>query len=532
MISSLPDKNRNVIPRWRAFKVAAALDELRSSLTRQRSTGWLMPSHAFERNLRAWRNSKSLSNAAELVLSSVVSGRGDEVADAAAYLLNEKISAVPALKTLARRIQSNSTNDSETPEIPNVRAQREFTKFEPRNAIGWTDLALAHFSIGNERKAQRELEVALRLAPENRHVLRAAACFFANTGHPDEANYLLNRSSRTYHDPWLSAAEIATATLAGRRSKLARKARESVLRSDFGARDSAELASAIATLELENGNTKQSRKLFKVSLEDPTENAIAQAQWATEHRHLSLPVNPAHFKEPLAFESIARNAYALDDWSGCVDALENWSKDQPFLAQPYIVGSFVASEFMDKPARSLNFTRSGIKIHPNDVTLHNNAAVSYARLKMFGEASDSLARAYALSDKANVAEQALLKATAGLLSFRKGNAEAGRKAYWDAIIKAVDAKNRRLARRAYLHLMHEEVLYNPLVADVARNALEPLQKLAKGTTFEKEFRAVTHRIDFLAETIMADRRSQPTELLSSERNLELVLNELTSPENS
>ena len=40
-----------------------------------------------------------------------------------------------------------------------------------------------------------------------------------------------------------------------------------------------ELASALATVEFSENNLRQSKKLIKLSLKEPTENSIAQAIW-------------------------------------------------------------------------------------------------------------------------------------------------------------------------------------------------------------------------------------------------------------
>jgi len=116
--------------------------------------------------------------------------------------------------------------------------------------------------------------------------LRSAACYYTVTGDPERANALLNQSARTPIDPWLAAAEIATATAAFRDSKVAKRAWNSVVHGDFHPTHVSELASAVGTLELKHGNEKRSKKLFRTSLENPNENAVAQAQWVVEHKNI------------------------------------------------------------------------------------------------------------------------------------------------------------------------------------------------------------------------------------------------------
>ena len=50
-----------------------------------------------------------------------------------------------------------------------------------------------------------------------------------------------------------------------------------------------ELASAVATLELNSSNIKRSKRLFDLSLRSPTENSIAQVAWASrQNRSINL----------------------------------------------------------------------------------------------------------------------------------------------------------------------------------------------------------------------------------------------------
>ena len=46
--------------------------------------------------------------------------------------------------------------------------------------------------------------------------------------------------------------------------------------------DVSELISELATLDLQSGRDKRSRQLFVRALVDPTENSLAQAEWALQ----------------------------------------------------------------------------------------------------------------------------------------------------------------------------------------------------------------------------------------------------------
>jgi hypothetical protein len=80
-------------------------------------------------------------------------------------------------------------------------------------------------------------------------------------------------------DPWLLAAEVAVASVAGRRPMFVRQGRKVLESGRLPALQTAKLASAIATLEMTAGDTRSARRLFRESLVDPTDNSLAQAGW-------------------------------------------------------------------------------------------------------------------------------------------------------------------------------------------------------------------------------------------------------------
>src|SRR5207249_126382 len=84
-------------------------------------------------------------------------------------------------------------------------------------------------------------------------------------------------------DPWLVAAEVAVSPLAGRTSRLIKHGRRLLESHQFEPIAVSELASAIGTEDLAAGSVRRARQLFGSSLNDPTENAVAQAEWASRH---------------------------------------------------------------------------------------------------------------------------------------------------------------------------------------------------------------------------------------------------------
>ncbi len=340
----------------------------------------------------------------------------------------------------------------------------------------------------------------MKLSPDNRHVLRSAACYYIHINDAEQANDVLKRASATAFDPWLKSAEIATAAAAERTSRNIKQAKDDVKRREYSDKDITELASAIATVELANGNATQSKKFFRASMADPTENAVAQAEWTVRNKKLYLEVSTANLAKPRAFEAIAIAAYARKRWAECTEALRYWMVDQPFSIQPALIGSVVASDLLLDELQAIEFTKQGLRGNPFSPLLHNNEAVAFARLNRLQDAQASLARAIMHADKADVDVQIVLTATRGLLAFRSKDAESGRTLYEQAINLALKSKRPRVASRAYIYYLQEEAFFDPENAISALKALEPLERLgAEEEALRWLIDAVKARISPLAQ---------------------------------
>src|SRR5262249_14991627 len=153
----------------------------------------------------------------------------------------------------------------------------------PRTPLFWTELARWYASLGQRDPADHAMRVALELSPSHRFVPRSAARLSLHLDDPERAHSLLRRAERTQTDPWLLAAEIAIAPLAGERSRWMKHGRRVVESQRFHPTAVSELASALATEAFMAGSGRDARRLFECSLELPTENAVAQAAWAARH---------------------------------------------------------------------------------------------------------------------------------------------------------------------------------------------------------------------------------------------------------
>src|SRR5437868_434116 len=152
------------------------------------------------------------------------------------------------------------------------------------------------------------MDVAVGLAPTNRFVLRSASRLYIHVGRKGKAHHILERAESTKYDPWLLSAEIAAASAAERTSKLVRSGERMIEDESIPIFQKNELGSAIATLELAHGKIKRARNLFRDALTAPTENTVAQADWALRKKYmdaLDVDLDRVRFATPRSFEASA-----------------------------------------------------------------------------------------------------------------------------------------------------------------------------------------------------------------------------------
>lgn len=440
------DKDRKVIPRWRKFdrtKLLVELSSSESSLNRRRVTRDFLAQKVTD-----WRRNKTVAHASDLVGAAVSLRREQEATEAARFLLSDDLSSPVWARDLARRaLTSGDSGAKENPPSEvnqetlqeQVRSLRRLLRFEPNNPISWVDLSHCYACLGNRDKATQSMTVALQLAKSNRFVIRSASRLWVHLDDPERAHEVILRSEATRHDPWLVAAEVAVGSIANEKPKLAKEAQRMLSKSQYAAAHTSELASALATLEFSHGNIKKSKKLFKMSLEDPTENSVAQAAWASR-QDKTIPFDDQGLKIPNVFEANSWKSYLDSNWNSAVEQCKLWLFDQPFSARPSLLGSYIASVAIEDFGTSKWFLLEGLRANRNNVALLNNLAYTYANQNDYAEAKLCLSRAQQLSPSDQ--ESIALQATQGLLAFRTGEPERGRELYSDACQRAKSLEGR------------------------------------------------------------------------------------------
>jgi hypothetical protein len=455
-------EDRDVVPRWRPFGATVRSGETMPLRLRDASAA------AFDLSEpeAAFREAPGLHTASDLVGSALSAGaRTEPSLEAARYLLAAP-AARPDPKDLARALLAQGVcgpqprDDVEAPRLDfmavraRARELRRIVRNEPRNAVRWADLALAHTVLGHPQQAEREITTALTIAGPNRFLLRAAARLYVHLDRPDAAHDLLTRDPAVLDDPWLAAAELATASLAGRSSQHARRAR--LLLDDVhghAPRHLAELAGQVATAELRAGRHRHAKRLMATALREPTDNVLAQAEWASAN---GLNLDRADLDRPRTYEAQALRHSHEGNWPAASAAGMEWLADQPFAHEPAQFTSYAASVGAQDWALAETAARAGLVANPDDHLLRNNLAFALASQDRAAEAYDQL-RLIAPAPL-DARERAVVMATQGLVLFRAGHPERGRQSYETAVAALAAGQNLDLAALASAFWAREEVL--------------------------------------------------------------------------
>ena len=485
------DADRRVIPRWRTYDETRRLGEL-GSIAQPRAHQEVIADFLASK-MAEWRRNRTLGHASDLVGAGLTLGREADIIDAAKFLLRDDISVSPWARELAEqalKAPQDIGSGLEPRSIDKitlhaqVRTLRDLLRSEPNDPISWVDLARAYACLGLGDQAKRSMTIALQLGGNNRFVLRSAGRLWISQDDPERAHSVFTQSDRTRHDPWLLSAEIAIGSIAGRPSRLVKPAQRMLLGQQFLPGQLSELASAVATLELNHGGVRKSKRLFRQSLEDPTENSIAQAAWAAR-RHRGIDFDHELLNLPNTFEAKAWTFYQQGQWKLAVENCKLWLLDQPFSSRPSIQGSFLAAVALEDYELSEYFAKQGLLANPSDSTLLNNWAFTLINRKDIDQARSALSKVR--NAQVSRIDKVILEATRGLLEYRTGNIQLGRELYSNALSMAEKVRGREgstlLALASAFHAMEEA----SIVATATAEEVEEMRSLlAKAIQFVKK----------------------------------------------
>jgi len=485
-------KERHVIPNWRNFENTAQLGELNSSKSIELDS-------SFKPNiddlLEDWKFSKNIGVAADLLGVAITCNQQDNliVKDISEFVLSQKDNSTPALIEAAKSIKAKengkenskfeitSTDTFLFRENLTVLFQRiNFFKKKlidnPYNPIAWVELSRLYAINGQDMKAEVAMRNALYLAPENRFVLRNMSRFFAHIGDFEFAHDHIRKTLLVKHDPWLMATEIALADLRGRGSKFTKMGIQLVESNSFHPFNISELSSSIATLEMKNSNSKNSKKFFEKSLIHPNDNALAQAEWASQENSSLLSIGPIQFCARNSYEALALNEAEHKKWNEAIEYSKKWFLDLPFSKSSILFGSNIASVKLKDHKQAVSVAKLGLISHPNDSQLLNNIAYSLCLDNQLVEAEKTLNQVKKDEYDSGEINIICLTATKGLLSFRKGEIEKGRKLYMNALEMTKGLNDHYYNSMALINYVREEILVNEIDLSMFIPKLEEIKK--------------------------------------------------------
>lgn len=445
--------SRRMVPRWHSPEVAAAKGERNSNLkgtskVPARAARWVSQ---LESGLEI---SGDPHLSVEIAESQFIGGAGGQI------MWAPELSRLQRLWSSAR---SSGLDDTYQPSNPAEQAKagvakaRAMLRAQPRQPLAWSELSRSHLILGQELSAVQAMWTALHLAPNNAYITRAAARLFVQIQDPEQALYVIRRSALAKMDPRILAAEISIADSTRMKGSWSANALRMLGDSNYRPSFLSDLTAAMATLEMTNGKHKRARQLFAESMNAPSENSLAQTQWASEKDH-KIVIPQAAWEVPGSDEARAMAARVRHDWDAVLDASESWLSSEPFASRPAAMASF-ASFSVDQNTRSERIASRALVSHPDDALLLNNRSVARAYLGEISGAIEDVARA--LKHNELDEDYPVLYATLGLAAYRNGDFDTGRECYVRAIEDLTKEKRLKTAASASLFWIREELRINP-----------------------------------------------------------------------
>lgn len=449
---------RNIVPRWRPVGRSVYLGEAWNAGEWEKSAQASEVDHmGLTRAMDEFQRHKTAPYAAEVIAAAVVEGVPDRGERAARFLERRGGNMVVSRRLIDRCL--GRASDDEAPMSltkEDIHAFRVAGPYFGRGGFAWLDLALAHASCGQYSKAERALTVARGLVgASNRLILRAEARLYQHMGDPDRGLAALRRDpSVLLADPWLMAPEIGLSQLAGKHSRLIRRARSTLEHGDQPPFQISELAAAVATAEQATGKHRLARKLFRLALVEPSELGLAQTVWAAREvdQMISVP-DPEELKG--SAEAYTRDALAQFKWKEAQIACMAWHNEEPFATTPAIILSSLLSTHIDDHERAIKAAELGLLANPKHPVLLNNRAFALATIDRLNEAEVDIREITREGKKLSSTNQICTTATLGLVALRRGHLEEGERLYREAMRMAHAAQKDDLAATAGVFLLRE-----------------------------------------------------------------------------
>jgi tetratricopeptide (TPR) repeat protein len=432
--------------------------------------------------LQEWRENKSISFAIQLLATARIFNLTDskEYEEASIFIknFNEQKNIFSNNPLLSDFLDIET--DTESPEIINARDRlRPIIKIHElkskiltnyKDSILWMDLAYFHFILGNREKAKKYIKIALNLNNYNPHVVRSAARFYLFLDEPEKAISIIRKSPNLLHNPLILSSEIAISEAFELNTKNAKKSFNLLTNKNIPTNMLSELNATIATLEYNYGNIKNTKRHIFSTLLRPNENALAQIQFLNEKRN--VPFSTETYDIPFRYEADTWSHYQNFRYKEAVIESNKWHHLQRFSTRPTLLNSFIQATFFNKNEDAIAIIDETLKLKVNDPALLNNKAFSLAKLGKIEEAEDCLTKI--TEGVPDLTDAATIKATHGLVEYRKNNQELGRKLYKEAIETFGQIRDFTRQTRALFYMYIEERRYNLKEAEPIKIKAEEL----------------------------------------------------------
>ena len=241
----------------------------------------------------------------------------------------------------------------------------------------------------------------------------------------------------------------------------------------------------VGTMEIKNGSRRRAKALIRQALLDPTENALAQAEWMAYILKTDI-TDIAQFREkvPASYEAEALHLFYNKQFAESLKVSKLWGRFQQLSSRPLIFSSYLASVCLNDDTEARRILNNALPAQQKDPVILNNYACCLARSGNVPAAIQALRKAYRciLSER----DELILRATQGLISFRTGDVEIekGRKLYSMAV-RGFERTNdfRSAAVATYFWAVEEKRIGSPQASSLVKDAKK---RISRFSVFELE----------------------------------------------
>ena len=467
-------RERRVIPNWRYYEATLAAGELDN--WRIKRVG--ADSYAIDDYVDLWKEHRSVYRAGDLLSAAITNGKEDmaEVKDAASYILEREDTSTNSLVSSAKKVlgieMGKTSSEIEIERLKECTATKDIRLFihnirqrlqlMPYNPFLYVDLSRAYLLMGQIKKAQEAIEMALHFGASDRFVARSAARFYLHLDDRERAYDIIRAKGAVASDPWLMAAEISINMLRDKSSNYIKKGKDIIESGNCSPFGYTELASSIGTLEFSAGANRKSNKRFRKALIAPNDNSLAQVQWVNSFESLPFKIDKTVQND---YEVRTLEALEKFDFQQAMHEAVSWICDMPFAHKPINVGFDISTIVLGEFALASAIVDVGLRSDESNPSLLNNKAYCAGRAGQLEEAKDAIDK---LNNSARKDEYPSLKvcipATEGLFYYRSHQHEQGANKYKEAISIAKEVADnegdKTLYKKALLNYCRERLLAN------------------------------------------------------------------------